>query len=100
MFFAKYIANNQEHAELYHNWEQYHHDTWNPLTKLIHMVDFSISGRDYKARKQVLRDIAVEWSNCDSSGLYMSELNAIYDWFSANAKRYGLLREFQENGIC
>ena len=100
MFFAKYITNNQERAELYHSWEQYHHDTWNPLTKPIHLIDFRISGNDYKTRKQALQDIAIEWSNCDSSGLYMSELNAIYDWFSTNAKRYGLLREFQENGVC
>lgn len=100
MFFAKYINNNQEHSKLYNSWEQYHRDTWNPLTERIHLIDFRISGTDYKSRKQALRDIAVEWSNCDSSGLFMSELSAICDWFSANAKRYGLQREFQENGIC
>lgn len=52
MFFAKYINNNQEHSELYHSWEQYHRDTWNPLAERIHLIDFRISGTDYKSRKK------------------------------------------------
>ena len=47
MFFAKYINNNHEHSELYHSWEHYHRDTWNPLTERIHLIDFHISGTDY-----------------------------------------------------
>lgn len=101
MFFARFINhNNQEHAELYHSWEQYHRDTWSPLTRRLCLVCFNINGNGYKARKQSLRDIAIEWSGCDTSGLYMSELTAILEWFSRNARRYGLLKEFHENGIC
>ena len=104
MFFARFKdANGAEHAELYYGhygWDQYYRNTFNPLTETINFVEFKISGRDYKSRKSSLENIAIEWSYCDSSGLYMSEYIAITEWFYRNGKRYGLLTDFRENAIC
>lgn len=55
----------------------------------------------YQKRKEQIREQAIEWQHgfCNQN-YYMSEL---YEWqchFAKLGKRYGLLREFHENGIC
>ena len=44
---------------------------------------------------------AQDWQNSFSEGksYYWSEMAWFYDHFSKLAKRYGLIREFRENGI-
>lgn len=100
MFYAKFAIEGKEHAELYDSWDRYHADTFSPLTEDISFVDFNVHGNDYQSRKNSLRDIAIEWSNCTDINLYMSELYRIEDWFERMARRYGLLQEFRENCIC
>lgn len=104
MFFARFKkADGTEHAELYNGrfaWDKYHSDTFSPLTEHIAFIEFKLTGNDYQSRKRSCENIAVEWSHADTSGLYMSELIDISDWFYKNGKRYGLLNEFRENAIC
>ena len=100
MFFARYINNEKETAELYYDWDKFHSDTFSPYTQFVSLIDFTIHGRDYQSRKESLRDIAVEWSHNNGIDLYASELFEIEDWFYKNGKRYGLLEEFRENAIC
>lgn len=51
--------------------------------------------------KELLRDIAKEWQYESSEMNYSyGELIGWQDFFRTYGKRFGLLREFRENGIC
>lgn len=56
---------------------------------------------DYQRRKNEIRNKAIIWQ----SGLYKaadvsySELAEVANYFFTVGKRYGLLKEFRENGI-
>ena len=50
--------------------------------------------------KEQARDKAIEWQNWQySKSLSYSELIEWNDYFTVLAKKYGLIREFKENGI-
>ena len=55
---------------------------------------------EYERRKEELRDEAIQWSY-DTSERIMSyyDLMVEQSYFYEQGKRYGLLREFRENGI-
>lgn len=54
----------------------------------------------YQKAKERARNKAVEWQNgfCDHNYSY-GELVYYRDYFGRLAKRYGLVKEFRENGI-
>ena len=54
----------------------------------------------YQKAKESARNKAVEWQSgfCDQNYSY-GELVYYGEYFSRLAKRYGLVREFKENGI-
>lgn len=55
----------------------------------------------YETKKQEARDEAVLYYSAkfQQQQLYMSELADIAAYFAKLGKRYGLLKEFRENGI-
>ena len=54
----------------------------------------------YQREKQRARNKAVEWQNTFSEHSYScGELAYWGDYFNRLGKRYGLTREFRENGI-
>lgn len=55
----------------------------------------------YSELKERARQKAIEWQGTFSEGktYYWSEMAYFSDYFSKLAKRYGLIREFRENGI-
>lgn len=55
---------------------------------------------EYEKRKEELRDEAIQWSY-DTSERTMSyyDLMVEQSYFYEQGRRYGLLREFRENGI-
>lgn len=54
----------------------------------------------YQEQKEKAREIAIEWQNNDSDFPYSWEGYAmICDYFYKLGKRFGLLKEFRENGI-
>ena len=60
-----------------------------------------VKGNTYASRKEAARDIAIEWSMTSSKfNLSYSEYIEISTYFRQIGRRYGLLREFYENGIC
>lgn len=82
-------------------WECFHRATFNPFIKQICVIELGrLKGKTYKERKECLRNKAVEYSNNQYGGLSYFELSCIQEYFSRYAKRYGLLSEFHENGIC
>ena len=66
-----------------------------------YIIPFRISGKTYQAKKADLRQQAIDYSNIQGVlTLYWSEVAEISNFFERNGKRYGLLKEFRENGIC
>lgn len=56
---------------------------------------------EYQIKKEEAREEAVAWQlkNCDKCLSY-GELAYYGEYFRKLGKRYGLLKEFRENGIC
>ena len=55
---------------------------------------------NYAAGKEKARNIAIEWQYTDGDYPYSYEgLIILQEYFYKIGKRYGLLREFRENGI-
>lgn len=55
----------------------------------------------YKTKKEMARQEAIDWQNdfCNHNYSY-GELAEFGYYFEKLGKRYGLLKEFRENGIC
>lgn len=80
--------------------QRFYSDTFSPLTEYETVV-FEVHGKTYQERKASAQDIAVSFSNIAyCGGLYWSDLQVLSDWFYRFGKRYGLLTEFRENGLC
>lgn len=57
--------------------------------------------KKYSERKAEIRNQAIEWQNEFSEHDYSyTEIAEWQDHFYRLGKRYGLLKEFQENAIC
>ena len=70
MFFASYKdANGDEHANLYFDYPSFYADTFSPECEVIQLIEFKTHGRNYKARKASLEEIAVEFSHNAVCGL-------------------------------
>lgn len=55
---------------------------------------------NYQRLKEAARNKAIEWQlNFDGKCLSWSDLAYYSDYFNKLAKRYGLIKEFKENGI-
>ena len=55
----------------------------------------------YEKRKAEIVNEAIDWSLASSEkNVSWSELADKHDYFLRLGKRYGLLQEFRENGIC
>ena len=101
MFFAKYVIDGKEKSELYFDHQKFVSDTFNPMTEIVTLIDFTVHGKTYQERKASVKNIAIDWSNSgDTSGLFMDDLWFLSLWFEKNGKRYGFLEEFTENGLC
>ena len=56
---------------------------------------------NYRQRQSQAREKAIEWQ-CDFSNSSYSYLELVeyQNYFEKLGRRYGLLKEFRENGIC
>jgi len=88
-------------SNIYYNWGLWFTDTFSPATEIIDMVLFKISGKTYAERQANLRELATHCQNAISqaTGLSYGEFTSIQWFFEKNGKRYGLVKEFKENGI-
>ena len=56
---------------------------------------------NYQERKEQIRNEAIDWQNGFANcSLSYGELASAQDYFETMGRRYGLLTEFRENGIC
>lgn len=92
-------STGNHHVKLYFFREQWHKDTFSPDCTNIQIIDFSIRGHNYAARKADLRELAIDFQGANTEGISWLELAKISDFFTRNAKKYGLTNEFRENGI-
>ena len=80
--------------------------TWNPVTceRVMEEESFVILGKltgtTYNEKKEEVRSKAIDLQRIDEGGLSYGEYAMIAEYFETYGKRYGLLREFRENGIC
>lgn len=96
-------GDGNETTNLYHGcdcWEKFFDDTFSPAVQELEKVVFVVRRGTYAEQKTQVHDIAVAVSNMDCSGLSWSELFHLGEWFNKFGRRFGLLREFRENGIC
>ena len=100
MFYAKYRdINGEEVAKLYDRGEDYARDMFSPLVEPLTVINFSVKGKNYRERQSSVETTARDFQAADIGGLFMSDYARIGEWFSTQGKRYGLIKEFQENGI-
>jgi len=103
MIIGAYIdIDGQEKAKIYDLYEQFYKDTFSPETEPLFTIDFVIHGKTYAERKGYLEQMAKDYQSAFTYGLSPSwlDLSLFNNYFETNGRRYGLLKEFQENGIC
>lgn len=68
--------------------------------EIIDYIPLEVKGKTYAERKGDLIDKAIEWNYASGAANWSyGELATIQEFFERNGKRYGLIREFRENGI-
>lgn len=101
MIYAVLRQNNDEKANLFWTWEEYHEATFSPDIEIICTIELGrLKGKSYKERKACIEAKAIEYSHNHYPGLSYGECADIDDYFYNYGKRYGLLTEFRENAIC
>lgn len=68
---------------------------------LIHKLKHMPKSNNYSDCKNYIRALAIEWQYefAESNYSYF-DLAKCHEIFMKYGRRYGLLREFRENGIC
>ena len=73
--------------------------TFSPDLLTVSVIPFKVSGKNYTERKNNLAELAKEFSGSCEGGFSWQEYTTVISWFETMGKRYGLLKEFRENGI-
>ena len=100
MIYAVLKQDNDETANLFFSWEEYHKATFNPEIEPICIIELGRVKGNYQDKKAAIEYKAIEYSNNNAPGLSYGEIADIQGYFETYGKRYGLLREFYENAIC
>lgn len=114
MIVYQYTENGKTMAKLL-GIEQFNRISWSPAAEILDVLPLNISTKgmqfltirknakisSYEKKQIVLRERAWRWQQILSeSAISWGELGEVSAWFERMAKRYGLLTEFRENGIC
>ena len=94
------VATINGNTSAFFSFEEFHKATFSPSVEVDSVVLGRLKGKTYAEKKEEVRQKAIDLQYCDEGGLSYGELSFIYDYFETYGKRYGLLREFKENGIC
>ena len=54
----------------------------------------------YETKKEMARQEAIDWQNGLRDNRDYEEMQEAAEYFEKLGRRYGLLKEFRENGIC
>lgn len=100
LIYARYKdPDGSEKTGIYHDYETYYKDTFSPDCEELKLIELSEKGRTYAERKAYVKGLALDFQS-EAPALAWSELAAVQSFFREAGRRCGLLREFQENGIC
>ena len=93
---------NIEYSGVVYSYPQLYEATYNPMVEWQVLILDKVSGRTYAEKKAFVHDLAVEWSHmmCNEVEMDYYDLGEIDEWFRKYGRRYGLMDEFKENGIC
>jgi hypothetical protein len=88
----------------YNNYSELITESFSPESITVWLLDTDTppKGKTYNIKKSRLRSKAINYNNIIggiNNGVSMLELSLIQDYFTRYGKRYGLLKEFNENGI-
>lgn len=84
---------------LYFCWGDVHRATFSPNIETLAVLEFKTHGKTYEERRENLHNLAVEFSHACGGGFSWLEEITVISWFEKNGKRYGLTKEFKDNGI-
>lgn len=97
---AIYEKGGEKVAAVYVSFEEYHKETFSPYYNQLFITDFVLHGMTYKEKKAAAVSLAIDLQNVLSDvSVSWLELAIIGDNLKRIAQRYGLVKEFQENGI-
>ncbi|MBO7733887.1 MAG: hypothetical protein J6S67_15090 [Methanobrevibacter sp.] len=94
------VATIDGNTTTFNSFEEFNKATFSPSAKYEFVVLGRLQGKTYAEKKEEVRQKALDVQYYDEGGLTYGELSFICDYFETYGKRYGLLREFKENGIC
>lgn len=102
MLYGIYDLNGERHCGFY-DYKTWYHETFCPDVSIKLILDLTVHGKTYAERKEDVRckaldfqdlfamyDVPMSWGECVTWS----------DYFTEQGKRFGLLSEFRENGIC
>lgn len=76
---------------------------WSPQRVPLKTIELKTTGKTYQDKRQSVRDVIMDICEAqfDVDGLTLSygEESTLWSWCRYMAKRYGLIREFEANGI-
>ena len=89
-------------ASSFDTWDQYHAATFSPYTNnAVFSIPAFIPGKTYQERKHAAENALHRASEIlQTPGLSWGDVNEIQAEAERIARRYGLLTEARENGIC
>ena len=104
MIYAVIEKDRQEKLFRFDSWDELHRETFSPDSwdaYTAQEIPARISGRSYQERKENAYYTLVNMQMIlGTPGLYMSEYADITEDAERIARRYGLLAEARENGVC
>lgn len=100
------VATINGNTDVY-DYEGFYSATWNPdvaekvlIEEESYVILGRLTGKTYAEKQEEVRQKAIDFQRIDEGGLSWGEVAEIESYFRTYGKRYGLLREFRENGIC
>lgn len=100
MIFAKLRYNNENHVLTFNDIIEYNRATWSPSIQTLEIYELKIYGKTYKDKKNYLQDLAINLQILlNDMSIDWYTYGIICDFFSRNAEKYGLIKEFRENGL-
>ena len=84
-----------------YSYDELHRATFAPLPHDELILD-RVGGKTYQEKKEAVRDKAIDYSYMMGvvTNMAWGDSANVSEWFHRYGKRFGLLREFHENGIC
>ena len=93
-------ANGKREQAVYTNWDAFHADIFSPETEVYFVTNFKAHNKE--EARQIAMDVyynIMDTVNNDGNEFSYGEYMAVSDELERIGRRFGLLREFRENGI-